>query len=540
MVPRRWKVLPGSEAQPPPSRQVKPEEGLEIKVKVEEEEEEEEEDEGLEETMEMYRVHSTNTNIPPRTKTWLQRKGRSAGLRHNPQHKPAMQMLLNQEEEWQEWPEEMPQEEEDLEEEALEDETREGGHIPNTAPSLNGPFKANNAAPSSVSVSDTASETDAPLVVRKDWRKVLPFTFSRQQEGELVEWYRQNTILYDKEHEDYRMREKKNKLFQEKAKEYPDCSYDQLCQWIKNQRTIYGKLTIMGTKTGTAGKKFTKRQQWIHDKWSFMKPHIVRVERRRSCKKFQKLNPPPSAPLAEVEDPLEVTSITRAGLMPIGPTVPNWAPRLLMPALSTTTPSTSQQHYQRRMAHENHSEASSPDVTNGDEEGERNEMIRILIEQAKDATRAFHEDPKPKSPQEEYVKSLTRFIGSLINCAPNNRMLTFTRGLLNYVLDFCEQSEQPMPQVRRQQMPPRQMFPMEQPSQYYEQSLMGHPPHMRMGAQPHLQADQRRLSMTSPQTYANLHPAGSLTSNNVDYTPQEQHRLAPPPRGDYSRDQGHH
>ncbi|XP_055487432.1 jerky protein homolog isoform X3 [Leucoraja erinacea] len=49
MVPRRWKVLPGSEAQPPPSRQVKPEEGLEIKVKeevqvfqikVEEEEEE--------------------------------------------------------------------------------------------------------------------------------------------------------------------------------------------------------------------------------------------------------------------------------------------------------------------------------------------------------------------------------------------------------------------------------------------------------------------------------------------------------------------
>ncbi|XP_055487438.1 uncharacterized protein LOC129694708 isoform X8 [Leucoraja erinacea] len=38
MVPRRWKVLPGSEAQPPPNRQVKPEEGLEIEVKVEEEE----------------------------------------------------------------------------------------------------------------------------------------------------------------------------------------------------------------------------------------------------------------------------------------------------------------------------------------------------------------------------------------------------------------------------------------------------------------------------------------------------------------------
>ncbi|XP_055521175.1 uncharacterized protein LOC129715328 [Leucoraja erinacea] len=391
MVPRRWKVLPGSEAQPPPNRQVKTEEGLEIKVKVEEEEEEEE-DEGLEETMEMYRVHSTNTNIPPRTK-----------------------VLLNQEEEWQEWPEEMPQEEEDLEEEALEDETREGGHVPTTAPSLNGPFKANNAAPSSVSVSDTASETDAPLVVRKDWRKVLPFTFSRQQEGELVEWYRQNTILYDKEHEDYRMREKKNKLFQEKAKEYPDCTYDQLCQWIKNQRTIYGKLTIMGTKTGTAGKKFTKRQQWIHDKWSFMKPHIVRVERRRSCKK------------------------NLAGNLGVTDTVPNWAPRLLMPALSSTSPSTSQQHFQRRMAHENHSGASSPDVTNGDREGERNELIRILIEQAKDATRAFHEDPKTKSPQEDYVKSLTSFIGSLITCTPDNRMLTFTRGLLNYVLDFCEQ-----------------------------------------------------------------------------------------------------
>ncbi|XP_055487424.1 uncharacterized protein LOC129694707 isoform X3 [Leucoraja erinacea] len=497
MVPRRWKVLPGSEAQPPPNRQVKTEEGLEIEVKVEEEEEEDE-DEGLEETMEMYRVHSTNTNIPPRTK-----------------------VLLNQEEEWQEWPEEMPQEEEDLEEEALEDETREGGHVPTTtAPSLNGPFKANNAAPSSVSVSDTASETDAPLVVRKDWRKVLPFTFSRQQEGELVEWYRQNTILYDKEHEDYRMREKKNKLFQEKAKEYPDCTYDQLCQWIKNQRTIYGKLTTMATKTGTAGKKFTKRQQWIHDKWSFMKPHIVRVERRRSCKKFQKLNPPPSAPHALVEDPFQGASTTSSGLKPIGPIVPNWAPRLLMPALSSTSPSTSQQHFQRRMAHESHSGASSPDVTNEDGEGERNELFRILIEQAKDATRAFHEDPKTKSPQEDYVKSLTSFIGSLINCTPDNRMLTFTRGLLNYVLDFCEQSEQLMPQVGRQQMPPRQMFPMEQPSQYYEQkgarektgnyrpvsltsvvgkmlesiikeqSMMGHPPHMRMGAQPHLQADQ--------------------------------------------------
>ena len=58
-----------------------------------------------------------------------------------------------------------------------------------------------------------------------------------------------------------------------------------LCMWFKSQRTRYSKLTQLENKSGSGSRVLTARQQWITDKWSFIKSHIVRVEGRQSTKK---------------------------------------------------------------------------------------------------------------------------------------------------------------------------------------------------------------------------------------------------------------
>lgn len=60
---------------------------------------------------------------------------------------------------------------------------------------------------------------------------------------------------------------------------------DQLVQWFANQRTMYGKITALGTKSGTAGNRQTERNRWIEERWRFLSGHIVRAVTRTSAPK---------------------------------------------------------------------------------------------------------------------------------------------------------------------------------------------------------------------------------------------------------------
>ena len=52
---------------------------------------------------------------------------------------------------------------------------------------------------------------------RKRQKKTEAYPFSVEQENDIGEWYRDNEILYNKRHQDFKNTEKKNKLFEDKA-----------------------------------------------------------------------------------------------------------------------------------------------------------------------------------------------------------------------------------------------------------------------------------------------------------------------------------
>ncbi|XP_032868959.1 uncharacterized protein LOC116966753 isoform X2 [Amblyraja radiata] len=136
--------------------------------------------------------------------------------------------------------------------------------------------------------SDLAQETDASAAPAKKKMRVVtrPYNFTREQEGDLVEWYQAHRELYVKYHSDFRSTDRRNAMLEDKAKEFPGCSYDQLCQWLKSQRTRFGKLSHSLGKSGSASKPLTDREQWIMEKWGFVRNHIVRVHRRQSGRKL--------------------------------------------------------------------------------------------------------------------------------------------------------------------------------------------------------------------------------------------------------------
>ncbi|XP_032891317.1 uncharacterized protein LOC116982106 isoform X2 [Amblyraja radiata] len=143
-------------------------------------------------------------------------------------------------------------------------------------------------APAAEWDSDLAQETDASAapVKRKKTVVTRPYNFTREQEGDLVEWYQAHRELYDKGHRDFRSTDLRNAMLENKAKEFPGCSYDQLCQWFKSQRTRFGRLSHSLGKTGSASQPLTDREQWIVEKWGFVRNHIVRVHRRKSGRKL--------------------------------------------------------------------------------------------------------------------------------------------------------------------------------------------------------------------------------------------------------------
>ncbi|XP_055522301.1 uncharacterized protein LOC129716455 isoform X2 [Leucoraja erinacea] len=65
---------------------------------------------------------------------------------------------------------------------------------------------------------------------------------------------------------------------------------------------MYGKITALGTKSGTAGNRQTERNRWIEERWRFLSGHIVRAVTRTSAPKEKHIIE------QLLDDPLEGTS----------------------------------------------------------------------------------------------------------------------------------------------------------------------------------------------------------------------------------------
>lgn len=318
--------------------------------------------------------------------------------------------------------------EEDLEE--TMEVAIEVGHVHITTPPwTDRPFKATGAV--SGPDSHYAQVTATSRRVKKPWKIAPPYNFSREQEEELVDWYQANTDLYDKNSNYYRSKTKKSTLLHSKAKEFPGCTYAQLCRWIKGQRTRYGKLSRSASKSGSDGKKITDREQWILDKWAFMETHIIRLEKRRSTKRFEKK----TLPRIYSEDALDALEFEfeKKTL----PSVSSEDGLDALEVISEPTPSTSQQHSARRWI------TASPTVgstTTTAEEEERQatqrELIKELVQQATGAREARHSMIQPQTSHERAVDTFLAFLKTELLKIPENVWNSYTIDALSRAQSF--------------------------------------------------------------------------------------------------------
>ena len=102
-------------------------------------------------------------------------------------------------------------------------------------------------------------------------RKKQAFSLKQGEEDEIVDWYQENILLYDQSHKEFKNSKKKDRLFQEKAKQY-GYTGQQLKSWFTNMRTMFGKL--LRKKSGQGRKPHTARQTWILERFRFLKRHM--------------------------------------------------------------------------------------------------------------------------------------------------------------------------------------------------------------------------------------------------------------------------
>ena len=123
-----------------------------------------------------------------------------------------------------------------------------------------------------------SSEQDIDLLkspeedVDDDKRKQL--TLIRRKELQIVEWLREQRLLYDKSHVDFKSREKKKRVLEEMAARL-QIRVDDLKKWITTKRTQYGKLR-KGKKSGSGSPNYTENDRFILKNFAFLDPFITR------------------------------------------------------------------------------------------------------------------------------------------------------------------------------------------------------------------------------------------------------------------------
>ena len=104
-------------------------------------------------------------------------------------------------------------------------------------------------------------------------------TFTDSQDISIVEFVKQHSELYDKEHPRSHDRNRREALWAEISAELKLQPFD-VRRWFESQRTCYGKLSKI--QSGQAPREMTKRQSWVYQQMGFLKTHIRRKGANRS------------------------------------------------------------------------------------------------------------------------------------------------------------------------------------------------------------------------------------------------------------------
>ena len=108
--------------------------------------------------------------------------------------------------------------------------------------------------------------------------------FNKREEGALAEWLQENDFIYNRTHEDYKNKIKKERVITEKGRSLrPPRTLQEINRWIHTRRTQFGKLLKkMEGKSGAARRRETDHERWILQTFQFFKRHIQRQRPSRS------------------------------------------------------------------------------------------------------------------------------------------------------------------------------------------------------------------------------------------------------------------
>ena len=103
--------------------------------------------------------------------------------------------------------------------------------------------------------------------------KKTAVVFSDENEQKLVDFLRDNEILYNKCLKTYKDRSKRQAVWDKFCEEH-NLDNDACQKWFQSQRTLFGKVTHMKWVLG--GPQLTEWQKWTRDNFHFLRGHIVR------------------------------------------------------------------------------------------------------------------------------------------------------------------------------------------------------------------------------------------------------------------------
>ena len=104
--------------------------------------------------------------------------------------------------------------------------------------------------------------------------------FSAEEEQKLVDFLRDNEILYNKRLMDYKDKSKREAVWDKFCENNLD--KDACQRWFQSQRTLFGKVTHM--KSGQGEPLLTERQKWTRYNFDFLRRHLTAKSEFRAPK----------------------------------------------------------------------------------------------------------------------------------------------------------------------------------------------------------------------------------------------------------------
>ena len=121
------------------------------------------------------------------------------------------------------------------------------------------------------------SRNDSPIPLPEAKRVKKTTDLTLEEEEDMAEWIAENESIYNKKMKDYKDKQKKDKLWNDKAEAMGRTS-EMLQIWYRSLRTRFGRL--LKRKSGQGVPDLTERDEWVMAKFAFLKVHIYNVQRR--------------------------------------------------------------------------------------------------------------------------------------------------------------------------------------------------------------------------------------------------------------------